>query len=477
MATWADIQRGIFAGESGGDYGALFNYQNRPSGRFSNVDLTQMTVDEALQFADPSGPYAQYVKGQVGRVATPMGAYQVVGSTLRSAKEGLGLTGNERMTPELQDRIGQFIYKTQGTGAWEGYKGPRVSSKGNIPMDQQKPDQERRGGLMGLVDFATQLNPETGLSGIEAFGAALDPLIMPQMRAGEAIRARGAQRVKSQSMNKTIEWLRNNGYPEVAAMVEQNPGIASNVMSAILSKKLAPTDQTTAMQNYQFQISKGVPKEQAMQNAFGKGGTNITLGAGAKVAGDYVIVEDPTSEAGVRFIPIPGGKAAQEAAAETQRKDITTQQTAKKEAVVSGSIDYLVGKLDKGGFFNLPEAGIVGNVLSTLGVNQDAVDFRNELKSVQANIAFDRLQQMREASKTGGALGAVSERELDLLINAYGNIDQSTSPERLKQNLLNIKRIMTKIENDPIASAIYYGKAAPTTQAAPQGGTQVGEPY
>ena len=237
MATWADIQRGIFAGESGGDYGALFNYQNRPSGRFSNVDLTQMTVDEALQFADPSGPYAQYVKGQVGRVATPMGAYQVVGSTLRSAKEGLGLTGNERMTPELQDRIGQFIYKTQGTGAWAGYKGPRVSSKGNIPMDQQQPDQERRGGLMGLVDMATQRSPETGLTKLEALGAALDPLIMPEMRGGEAIRARGAQRVQRSQMNKTIEWMKNNGYGEIAAMVEQNPSIASNVMSAILSKK------------------------------------------------------------------------------------------------------------------------------------------------------------------------------------------------------------------------------------------------
>ena len=135
MATWADIQRGIFAGESGGDYGALFNYQNRPDGRFSGVDLTQMSVDDALQFADPSGPYAQYVKSQVGRVATPMGAYQVVGKTLRAAKEGLGLTGNERMTPELQDRIGQWIYKEQGTGAWKGYKGPRVSTKEGSMMD------------------------------------------------------------------------------------------------------------------------------------------------------------------------------------------------------------------------------------------------------------------------------------------------------------------------------------------------------
>ena len=121
-AEWSRIQQGIFAGESGGDYGALFGYQNRPNGRFSNVNLLDMTVDQALEFANPSGPYGQYVKGQVGRVATPMGAYQVVGTTLRGAKEGLGLTGSEKMTPELQDKIGQWIYKTQGTGAWEGYK-------------------------------------------------------------------------------------------------------------------------------------------------------------------------------------------------------------------------------------------------------------------------------------------------------------------------------------------------------------------
>ena len=115
---------------------------------------------------------------------------------------------------------------------------PSVSSKGNIPMDQQKPDQERRGGLMGLFDMAMQRNPETGLTAFEGLGAALDPLIMPEMRAGEAIRARGAQRVQRSQMNKTIEWMKNNGYGEIAAMVEQNPVLASNVMSAILSKKL-----------------------------------------------------------------------------------------------------------------------------------------------------------------------------------------------------------------------------------------------
>lgn len=123
---WDAIRAGIFAGESGGDYNALFGYANRdPNSPFYGTNLTSMTVDDALRFADPSGPYAQSVKGQVGRVATPMGAYQVVGSTLRAAKRGLGLTGNEIMTPELQDMIGQWIYANQGTGAWEGYRGPQ----------------------------------------------------------------------------------------------------------------------------------------------------------------------------------------------------------------------------------------------------------------------------------------------------------------------------------------------------------------
>lgn len=134
-AGWDAIRNGIFAGESGGDYNALFGFSNRPGEAFANTKLTDMTVDQALAFADPSGPYAQHVKRQVGRVATPMGAYQVVGTTLKGAKDGLGLTGGERMTPELQDLIGQYIYQTQGTGAWEGYRGPQSGGGGPRGMD------------------------------------------------------------------------------------------------------------------------------------------------------------------------------------------------------------------------------------------------------------------------------------------------------------------------------------------------------
>jgi hypothetical protein len=137
-ADWARIRNGIFAGESGGDYNALFGYQNRKGGKFANVRLTEMTVDQAIAFSAPSGPYGQWVKSTIGRVATPMGAYQIVGTTLRAAKKGLGLKGDEVMTPELQELLGQWIYRQQGTGAWEGYRGPRDSFN-PAPADRDAP--------------------------------------------------------------------------------------------------------------------------------------------------------------------------------------------------------------------------------------------------------------------------------------------------------------------------------------------------
>jgi hypothetical protein len=128
-------EQNIFPGESGGDYNALFGYSNREGGRYGGQKLTDMTLNQALDFSKPSGDYGQWVKGQVGRVATPMGAYQVVGTTLRDAQKGLGLTGEERMTEGLQDRIGEWIYQNQGSGAWEGWRGAPSGGGQSIAND------------------------------------------------------------------------------------------------------------------------------------------------------------------------------------------------------------------------------------------------------------------------------------------------------------------------------------------------------
>ena len=269
---WSRIQQGIFRGESGGDYGALFGYQNRPNGRFEGTDLTKMTVDQALDFAKPSGPYGQYVKGEVGRVATPMGAYQVVGTTLRDAKNALGLTGNEVMDQGLQDKIGQWIYKSQGTGAWEGYKpindDQAIASdtmrvlgkqpKGLLATAQATDDteskmipEEKPKGLLGSLGIQKMVEGAEGEAGQRFFqrdtfkdtAAQMAPLLAamgssPALQKATAGIA--AQRTEKNAQNKTIEYLRNNGREDLAGAVESG-ALSAGAAASEIFKKLAPT--------------------------------------------------------------------------------------------------------------------------------------------------------------------------------------------------------------------------------------------
>jgi hypothetical protein len=75
-------------------------------------------------------------------------------------------------------------------------------------------------------------------------------------------------------------------------------------------------------------------------------------------------------------------------------------------------------------------SGLLGNVPGTPGAN-----LRATINTIKSNLAFDRLQAMRDASKTGGALGAVSEKELKLLESSIASLDTSQSAEQLAENL------------------------------------------
>jgi len=65
----------------------------------------------------------------------------------------------------------------------------------------------------------------------------------------------------------------------------------------------------------------------------------------------------------------------------------------------------------------------------------DAQALRDSLKHLVANIGFQALQDMRQLSKTGGALGQVSTWELELLQATLGTLNQGGDPAILKRNL------------------------------------------
>ena len=124
--------------ESGtGGYSALFNQAQDRGAPFAGIDVAQKTLGELYAFSDPSGAYGQYVKqvNPEGVVATPMGRYQFVGTTLKNVANRMGLPDSTVFNGDTQDAMFLFLArdvisgKRQASkrdalrGTWAGLKG------------------------------------------------------------------------------------------------------------------------------------------------------------------------------------------------------------------------------------------------------------------------------------------------------------------------------------------------------------------
>ncbi len=80
--------------------------------------------------------------------------------------------------------------------------------------------------------------------------------------------------------------------------------------------------------------------------------------------------------------------------------------------------------------------GLMGAGLGLIP-GSDAADLRAVVRTLQSGVALDRLQKLKES---GATLGAVSEAELDLLINAITAIDPNSSEELLRRGISKVVR-------------------------------------
>lgn len=92
-------------------------------------------------------------------------------------------------------------------------------------------------------------------------------------------------------------------------------------------------------------------------------------------------------------------------------------------------------------------------------------DLRETLETIKANIGFETLRDMREESKTGGAVGQVSDFENRLMQAVEGSLDQGQSPAQLRKNLADVKDLLGKTkEYTKSAYSSQYGKLLESKQ-------------
>jgi hypothetical protein len=325
-------------------------------------------------------------------------------------------------------------------------------------------------GLQGMTTRPNQQMMAGLQSGIDQRGEA---------RSRDAA-AQQAQSQAAQTRTAALEYLMQNGAPQ---QIIEAVGAGLIDPAQAVQMAMAPREQTAAQQNYEYLIGQGVPEAEARERAFNSGGVNIDMGPDGRlgsVPSGYVAVEDPNSTSGYRMVAIEGGPAAQsqlqaeqEAAAAVERQALSAQNTQVVGDVVLEDLGRARDLIQGAGRLN-PAAGLGADMMSNVG-GSNAANVNNLLMTVRSNIGFDRLQQMREASPTGGALGNVTERELANLQSVLGSLEQNQSPEQLLANIDRLETIYTQIMQKaaayPNASDFGFGGTSGGLPPVPNGVT------
>ena len=80
------------------------------------IKPSEMTVAEILDFQNKrgEGSYAAYSQDTVGRIATPVGKYQVVGTTLQGLVDSGVVNLDDKFDVETQEKIGSHLIESRG---------------------------------------------------------------------------------------------------------------------------------------------------------------------------------------------------------------------------------------------------------------------------------------------------------------------------------------------------------------------------
>lgn len=112
--------------------------------------------------------------------------------------------------------------------------------------------------------------------------------------------------------------------------------------------------------------------------------------------------------------------------------------TLKQDAALNHAGKVITDVQEASGLVRGMTTGLAGKAQS-LVPGTDAFNLNQRLLTIKANLGFDRLQQMRDASPTGGALGQVAVQELNALQSTVGSLEIGQDRKELSKNLEKIE--------------------------------------
>jgi hypothetical protein len=175
------------------------------------------------------------------------------------------------------------------------------------------------------------------------------------------------------------------------------------------------------------------------------GGASVTPDRGVDVVGDTVMNKTTGQAVGNVGDALSRGETAKVIGRETGegRMQLPKSEMALKQyEETDGSVMRAIADARKIATENPTATGVMGgvtkNVWGTPGFN-----LKERLKPIRANLGFDKLQNLRDNSPTGGALGQVAVQELDMLQSTYASLEQAQTKEQFIAALDEIQAVRT----------------------------------
>jgi hypothetical protein len=137
---------------------------------------------------------------------------------------------------------------------------------------------------------------------------------------------------------------------------------------------------------------------------------------------------------------------------ETKASREAAKEDLQRKSALANADSVLKEVRDAKGLVGWNTAG-VGGVLANVPATE-ARDLSAKLQTIKANLGFDRLQQMRAESPTGGALGQVAVQELAALQATVASLDQlqgsdqlGTALDKIENHYTNWKNVMRQAQS------------------------------
>lgn len=362
-----------------------------------------------------------------------------------------------RHAQDFRNALAQY-----GSGAYSGDQAARNAlarfdpaamqalDAGDLQQDATRLGMDATRQNMRIAEERLQLARQAGARAAAAQAAQLSAAQLAQERQELSGVLEAAQLAPDQA---TYEgFLTSQGLDPTEYPWEQRDLVAASILGAqeVLDIQAAQTpevaDVPAAVQTLQMRaemagLERGSPEYQAFMLSGGAAdGPQVVVNAGDQVPEIGTIpqgFETFINDEGRREMrPILGGP-----------EDVS-QQTEAQQQQQTDTANLLVEDIGRARDImdtaTLPVTGLGAQTLALVG-GTGAANMRALLDTIGANISFEYLNEMRRNSPTGGALGNVTERELQLLRATAGNLEQSQSPEQLRFNLDRLEQQLNEV--------------------------------